>query len=56
MLHGVVIEMTILDALLAYGAGGLVPMHMPGHKRNAEGLSPHLPFGIDVTEVGPLTR
>ncbi|MDY6085921.1 MAG: aminotransferase class V-fold PLP-dependent enzyme [Peptoniphilaceae bacterium] len=31
-------------------AHGLVPLHMPGHKRNPF-LAPDLPFGLDVTEI-----
>lgn len=44
-------EQSLLEALRAYGASGVCPMHMPGHKRNAALLGDALPYGIDVTEV-----
>lgn len=39
----------LLDKLKAYAAGGLYPMHMPGHKRQLWKRS--LPYAIDLTEV-----
>ncbi len=44
---------SLLAALQCYCAQPLVPMHMPGHKRNAALLGGALPYGLDVTEVGP---
>ena len=43
---------TILDALINNASQPIIPMHMPGHKRNANGLSPLIPWSLDVTEVG----
>ena len=41
----------LYDKLKNYAAGGVYPMHMPGHKRNSELLPPGLPFDIDITEI-----
>ena len=37
--------------LRVYGASGVCPMHMPGHKRNTALLGDELPYTMDVTEV-----
>ncbi|NLG25653.1 MAG: aminotransferase class V-fold PLP-dependent enzyme [Clostridiales bacterium] len=40
----------LADAMKAYAAGGLYPMHMPGHKRDVRfGLGE--PMALDLTEV-----
>ena len=41
----------LLAALEDYAASGMVPMHMPGHKRNEALLGDALPWRLDVTEV-----
>ena len=41
----------LYDKLREYAAGGVYPMHMPGHKRNTELLSGGLPYDIDITEI-----
>lgn len=43
--------MILLDELRKYGAAGIYPMHMPGHKRNRE-LMPEVDmYGADFTEI-----
>jgi arginine/lysine/ornithine decarboxylase len=37
--------------LSEYNKKNVVPMHMPGHKRNTAMLGDGLPYGIDVTEI-----
>ena len=41
----------LYEKLLKYTAGGVYPMHMPGHKRNKELLPPGFPYDIDITEI-----
>jgi arginine/lysine/ornithine decarboxylase len=41
----------LTDKLARYAKGGVYPMHMPGHKRNAELLPPGFPYDIDITEI-----
>jgi len=41
----------LYDKLKQHAAGGFLPMHMPGHKRNAQFMPPGLPFDIDITEL-----
>lgn len=41
--------MSLYDKLLEYSADGVLPMHMPGHKRRPVGDV--LPYGIDITEI-----
>ena len=41
----------LYDKLKEYAAGGVYPMHMPGHKRNEELMPPGLPCDIDITEI-----
>ena len=41
----------LYEKLNEYQAGGVYPMHMPGHKRNTGLLGSGLPYGIDVTEI-----
>ena len=45
--------MTLLDRLKEYSASGALPMHMPGHKRNADAFPwlSELGGGIDITEI-----
>lgn len=37
--------------LLEYSTGGVYPMHMPGHKRNADILGDSPQYAIDITEI-----
>ena len=41
---------TLYEKLKRHGEEGYLPMHMPGHKRNAEFLN-GLPVDIDITEI-----
>jgi len=41
----------LYNKLKEYSAGGVYPMHMPGHKRNPGLLPPGLPYDIDITEI-----
>ncbi|MDR0491449.1 MAG: aminotransferase class I/II-fold pyridoxal phosphate-dependent enzyme, partial [Oscillospiraceae bacterium] len=41
---------TLYDKLAKYATGEVYPMHMPGHKRNAD-FSSGLPYNIDITEI-----
>lgn len=41
----------LYDRLIQYNNKGMIPMHMPGHKRNAMLLGNQLPYGIDITEI-----
>ena len=41
----------LYDKLMVYTESGMYPMHMPGHKRNADYMPPGLPFDIDITEI-----
>jgi len=41
----------LYEKLKDYSLGGVYPMHMPGHKRNAGVLPPGLPYEIDITEI-----
>ena len=41
----------LYEKLYEYAKSGVYPMHMPGHKRNAEHLPTGLPYGIDITEI-----
>jgi len=41
----------LYDKLKDYAAGGVYPMHMPGHKRNEKFLIPCSPYEIDITEI-----
>ena len=43
----------VLRTLHEYASKDLYALHMPGHKRNEAGHSAALPFGLDVTEIGP---
>lgn len=43
-------ETSLYETLTEYGRQGLVPMHMPGHKRNPSFVMEN-PYKIDVTEV-----
>lgn len=42
---------SLKDILAAYGASGVYPFHMPGHKRNMQGMPEWNIWQIDVTEV-----
>ncbi|MDR2357121.1 MAG: aminotransferase class I/II-fold pyridoxal phosphate-dependent enzyme [Oscillospiraceae bacterium] len=41
----------LYERLSAYAASGMIPMHVPGHKRNSGMLGAELPYDIDVTEL-----
>ena len=41
----------LYDKLKEYGASGVYPMHMPGHKRNAAHMPGGMPCDIDITEI-----
>ena len=41
---------SLYEMLKSLDASGLIPMHMPGHKRSAE-LGDELPYSMDVTEI-----
>lgn len=41
----------LTDKLWKYASGDAVPMHMPGHKRNAAMLGDSLPWKLDITEI-----
>lgn len=43
-------EKSLFDRLTEY-CDTAIPMHMPGHKRNAALLGNTLPYGIDITEI-----
>lgn len=42
-------DVLLLDKLKSNA--GILPMHMPGHKRNAALLGRELPYGLDITEI-----
>ncbi len=44
-------ERSLLFELEKYAQGGVTPMHMPGHKRNARLLGGGFPWGLDITEI-----
>jgi arginine/lysine/ornithine decarboxylase len=41
----------LYELLSDYNRKDVVPMHMPGHKRNTAMLGCDLPYGIDITEI-----
>jgi arginine/lysine/ornithine decarboxylase len=41
----------LYELLSEYNRKDIVPMHMPGHKRNTAMLGCDLPYGIDITEI-----
>jgi len=41
----------LYDKLKEHAASDIVPMHMPGHKRNAKFMPAGLPYDIDITEL-----
>ncbi|MDR1588733.1 MAG: DegT/DnrJ/EryC1/StrS family aminotransferase [Oscillospiraceae bacterium] len=41
----------LYERLSAYASSGMIPMHVPGHKRNSGMLGDELPYGVDVTEL-----
>jgi len=41
----------LIEKLKKYTSGTVYPMHMPGHKRNANMLPKGLPYEIDLTEI-----
>lgn len=41
----------LLDAILSYGASGIIPFHMPGHKQNTRKFGTVLPYALDMTET-----
>lgn len=42
---------TLTDALLSLAKSDFLPMHMPGHKRNATLAPSALPYALDITEI-----
>jgi len=42
---------SLLQRLKDYAETGMIPMHMPGHKRNIELLGNDLPYKLDITEI-----
>ncbi len=42
---------SLLQHLEDYGRSAWYPMHMPGHKRRGESVSPLLPWQLDITEI-----
>ena len=42
--------MSLYEELKRYVTSGVVPMHMPGHKRNIKFYMEN-PYSIDITEV-----
>ncbi len=43
--------LSLLELLSEYTSSGIIPMHMPGHKRNIELLGTNLPYQKDITEI-----
>ena len=41
----------LYDRLSKLSESGIVPLHMPGHKRNTDIFSMSNPYGIDITEI-----
>lgn len=41
----------LFDKLYDYSKSGVYPMHMPGHKRNADFLNTVNPYSLDITEI-----
>lgn len=41
----------LYELLSEYNRKGVIPMHMPGHKRNTAMLGRDLPYDIDITEI-----
>ncbi|WP_053943442.1 aminotransferase class I/II-fold pyridoxal phosphate-dependent enzyme [Kallipyga gabonensis] len=41
----------LLDAIRSYGASGITPFHMPGHKQNTRKFGNLLPYALDMTET-----
>ena len=41
----------LYEKLEQYSKMNIVPMHMPGHKRNVKMLGNKLPYEIDITEI-----
>jgi len=41
----------LYDKLKKHSENDIYPMHMPGHKRNAEYMPAGLPYDIDITEI-----
>ena len=41
----------LYNKLKKYSKKNVIPMHMPGHKRNIKMLSKKLPYDIDITEI-----
>lgn len=42
---------SLLASLREYADAGVIPMHMPGHKRNKDFLLEDLPWSLDITEI-----
>ncbi|MDR3209382.1 MAG: aminotransferase class V-fold PLP-dependent enzyme [Oscillospiraceae bacterium] len=45
------VAMTLLEELQKYARAGILPLHMPGHKRGEDLLGGALPYALDITEV-----
>lgn len=43
-------DFSLLEQLIKYSQKDVIPMHMPGHKRNSS-LDLSLPYKIDITEI-----
>ena len=41
----------LYQKLEKYSKKDIVPLHMPGHKRNTKMLGTQLPYNIDITEI-----
>lgn len=41
----------LYDRLSKLSESDIVPLHMPGHKRNTDIFSMSNPYGIDITEI-----
>ncbi len=44
-------EESLYEFLTNYASRDIVPLHMPGHKRQVNPYAPSLPYDLDVTEV-----
>ncbi len=42
---------SLYEALCRYRSSGMLPFHMPGHKRRGEKLNRELPYALDFTEL-----
>ena len=42
---------SLYELLKKYSSKNVIPMRMPGHKRNTELFGEKLPYDIDITEI-----